>query len=93
MKLSNTKEHARIGFIAGLLTGFLLLMLHRETLWLATIVSFGALLLGFELGQWAANGFSKAYLKEKWLDCIVDIAAGFVAFSLPVMILCQWIAR
>ena len=93
MKLTNTTEHARISFIASIMTGFLLLMLHMEKLWLATIISFGTLLLGFELGQWAANGFSKAYLKEKWLDCLLDIAVGLVSFAVPITILCYALAH
>ena len=46
MKTSNTTEHLKYGAIASILTGFALPVLHMEKLWLATIISFGALLLG-----------------------------------------------
>jgi len=55
-------------------------------------VSWATLLLGFELGQWGASGFRRDYLKAKWLDCIVDIMAGWIAFSVPVTILCYALA-
>lgn len=87
MKLSNTKEHARIGFIAGVLAGFALPVLRMETLWLPVIIAAFVLMVLFELWQWKVST-NPNYLKLKWLDCIVDILAGWIAFSIPVAILC-----
>ena len=90
MKLTNTKEHLRIGFIAGLLTGFALPILHMETLWLAVGIIALVLMIGFELWQMKVST-NPNYLKLKWLDCLLDIAAGWIAFALPVALLCSTI--
>lgn len=87
MKLSNTTEHARIGFIAGLLAGFVLPILHMEKLWLAFSIAGLVLMIGFEFWQMKVST-NPNYLKLKWLDCLLDILAGFIAFSIPVVILC-----
>lgn len=87
MKLTNAKEHARIGFIAGVLTGFALPVLRMETLWLHVIITAFVLMVLFELWQWKVST-NPNYLKLKWLDCIVDILAGFITFAIPVVILC-----
>jgi hypothetical protein len=92
MKLSNTKEHARIGFIAGVLTGFALPVLHLDTLWLPVIIAAFVLMVLFEVWQWKVST-NPNYLKLKWLDCIVDILSGWIAFALPVVVLCYGLTR
>ena len=92
MKLSNTKEHAKIGFIAGVLAGFVLPILHLEALLLPVIIAAFVLMVLFELWQWKVST-NPNYLKLKWLDCIVDIAAGWIAFALPVVVLCYGLTR
>ena len=88
MKLTNTKEHFRIGFGLGVLAGFALPVLRLEHFWLPTIIAWAALLIGFELGQWSSKGFSSDYIRIKLIDSIVDIAVGLASFSAPVLILC-----
>jgi hypothetical protein len=92
MKLSNTKEHAKIGFQAGILAGFVLPILHMEKLWLPVIIAAFVLMALFELWQWKLST-NPNYLKLKWLDCLVDITAGWLAFSLPVVVLCLGIMK
>jgi len=91
MKLSNTTEHLKVGAYAGVTTGFLLPILHMEMLWLAMIITAFVLMVLFELWQWKMSA-NPNYLKLKWLDCIVDIMAGWIAFSVPVTILCYALA-
>jgi hypothetical protein len=92
MKLSNTKEHAKIGFQAGILAGFVLPILHMEKLWLPVIITAFVLMVLFELWQWKLST-NPNYLKLKWLDCIVDILSGWIALALPVVVLCFGIMR
>jgi uncharacterized membrane protein YedE/YeeE len=92
VKLTNAKEHARIGLIVGILTGFALPVLHLETLLLPVIIAAFVLMVLFELWQWKVST-NPNYLKLKWLDCLLDIAAGWIAFALPVVVLCLGIAR
>jgi len=88
MKLSNTTEHLKVGAIAGIATGMLLPILHMEPLWLAVIIAAFVLMVLFELWQWKVST-NPNYLKLKWLDCIVDIMAGWISFSVPMVILCS----
>jgi len=92
MKIPNTQEHAKIGFIAGILTGFALPALRMETLWLPVIIAAFALMVLFEVWQWKLST-NPNYLKLKWLDCIVDILSGWIAFALPVVVLCLGIMK
>ena len=87
MKTTNVAEHFRIGIIAGIVAGMVMPILRLETLWSAVIKAAFILMVLFELWQ-KIQSTNPNYLKLKWLDCICDIVAGWIGFSVPVAVMC-----
>ena len=88
MKLTNTWKHALIGALVGLLGAFvqwLVNLIPNTQFYIGWFVVAVMLFFAVRYEIWQENNSgmpTDAYIRLKWLDCIVDVLATVVSCAL-----------